>query len=155
MGIIDDLRDAFESYIDDSVTITITDVAVVTGTSGALNVGEIVKCKIKVENDGHINMSNVRLHVQGENGATVSTAGAAGPFLEGLQIFGSLTVGADGGSQKSGYLHFKTPDIPKPAGTRLLKVHTFDWDGDWDDVIKNHAGHDASNEAIYTNEVFP
>lgn len=107
MGFFDDFASALETYITDSVTLSTTNVDIESGTSGAVNVNEIVRFKVKVENAGNVNMTNVVLHASGDNGATISTTGPGGPFQVGFQQFGSLTVGAGGGSQKSDYLYFQ------------------------------------------------
>jgi hypothetical protein len=76
---IDDFASAVSSYPSTSVTLSIVDVAVQTGTTGAVNVNEVWKYQVRVANNGHLNMTGVTLHIEGQNGAQVSTA-AAGPW---------------------------------------------------------------------------
>lgn len=154
MSFFQDFADALESYIDDSVTVSIVDVEVVTELGGArdVNVNEIFKFKVNVENDGHINMTDVRLHVTGRSDTTVSTTGPAGPFEDNFQTFGSLTVNG-GSSQKSEYLYFKAPDEEKPAGTTLVEAHIDDWGGNLAHMFDNHTRHDGSTSGTYANQV--
>ena len=153
MTFFDDFAAALQTYPADSVTLKITDVSVETGTSGSVNVNEIWKFKVKVENNGNINMANVILHVSGENNATLSTAGKNGPFKAGLQEFGSLTVNA-GGSQKSDFLYFKAPSKDQPTAD-LVSAHIFDWDADLAPLLENNAGHSTGASDTYPAQVFP
>lgn len=156
MAFFDDFESALETYPVDHVTLSIANVDVESGTDGAVNVGEIWKLKVKVENAGSLNMNNVELHVSGDNGATISTTGAGGPFLSGIQTFGSLTVSA-GGSQKTDFLYFTAPSDVQPAGTELVKAHVNNWDADLTPLLVNSANHTVGGGAstAYEAEVFP
>ena len=152
MSFFNDFASGLESYPVDSVTVSITDVAIQTGTAGSVNVNEVWKFKVNVQNNGHVNMTGVSLHVNGLNGATVGTA-AAGPFSAGITT-GSLTVNG-GGSQKSGFLYFKAPNTAKAAGTDLVNAHIADWSGNLDHMFNNHTNHAVTPAAIYEAQVFP
>src|SRR5687768_2008466 len=106
MAFFEDFRSALEGYPQFNVDLSITNVAVETGTAGAININEKWKFRVKVENNGSLNMNNLMLHVSGDNGAAVGTS-AAGPFTGFPPIeVGPLTVAA-GGSQKSDFLFFQ------------------------------------------------
>ncbi len=152
MSFFNDFATALETYPVDSVDVNITDVAIQTGTSGAVNINEIWKFKVQVENNGHVNMSSVQLHVNGLNGALVATA-AAGPFSPGITT-ASLTVNG-GSSAKSGYLYFKAPGVTKPVGTDLVNAHIANWFGNLDHMFTNHTNHAATPAAVYEAQVFP
>ena len=152
MSFFSDFANALESYPADSVSISITDVAIETGTAGSVNVNEIWKFKVQVENNGHVNMTNVELHVNGANGATIGT-NPAGPFQPGITT-GSLTVNG-GGSQKTGFLYFKAPSSQKPAGTDLVTAHIANWFGNLDHMFNNHTIHAPTPAAVYEAQVFP
>lgn len=154
MAFFDDFAAALETYPGTYCTLSITNDAVESGTPGSVNVGEIWKCRIKVENAGNLNMNNVELHVRGDGGATISTSGPGGPFQSGLQPFGSLTVNA-GGSQKTDFLYFQAPSTPQAAGTTLVSAHINNWSADLAPMLENSAGHTAAVVADYTAEVFP
>ena len=148
-----DFASALDNYPLDSVTLTITDVALQTGTAGSVNINEVWKFKVNVTNNGHVNMSQVQLHIEGKNGATVGTA-AIGPWFN-LISFGSLTVNA-GGSQKTGFLYFKAPAVAKPAGTALVGAHVNNWKANLDHLLDTtHTGHANPPEGGYANQVFP
>ena len=94
MTIFNDIANALESYTADECVITITDLALVSGTTGSLNVNETWKFKVNVENTGHMNMTDVSLHVEGYNGAHVSgiDLGPTGSWTLTSIATGSLTV---------------------------------------------------------------
>jgi hypothetical protein len=156
MAFLDDFASALETYPVDHCTLSITNVALEDGTAGSVNVDEVWKFKVKVENAGDLNMNNVEVHVLGQNGTTISTTGPAGPFESGFQTFGSLTVIA-GGSQKTDFLYFKAPSSPQGAGTDLVLAHINDWDADLAPMLANNAGHTVGGgaSAVYEAEVFP
>lgn len=149
-----DFKAALETYPGDSVTLSITNFSLESGTPTQINVNEIWKFKVNVQNDGDVNMNNVELHVLGQNDTLISTSGVAGPFNSGYQIFGSMTVNA-GGSQKSDWLYLQAPPKKKAAGTDLVLVHINNWDADLGNLLETQAGHSASAQVIYEAEVFP
>lgn len=153
MSFFNDFANAVESYPADSVTLTITDIAVESGTGGSVNVNEVWKFKVQVENNGHLNMTDVALHVSGLDGTTIGTK-PAGSFLP-EQIVGSLKVNGGGGSRKSDFLYFKAPSIQKPAGTNLFEVHISDWSGNIDHMFTNHTNHSTLPTKSYPVQVFP
>ena len=153
MAFFEDFQSALERYPEFNVALSITNVAVETGTAGAININEKWKFRVKVENNGSLNMNNVMLHVSGDNGATVSTS-AAGPFTGFPPIeVGPLTVAARG-SQKSDFLFFQAPPGSQ-APADLVKVHISDWDGDLGYLLETHANHSPLPSAAYNAEVFP
>jgi hypothetical protein len=133
--ILNDIAVALESYLQDEVVVSIVDVAPAAGTTPAVNINEKFKFKVKVENTGHINMTNVSLRVAGSNGTEISTS------LSG-SYFGGLTTGAytinGGSSVTSSYFYFEAPSTTKPVNTLLVVAHVADWTGNWDHMFANH-----------------
>lgn len=154
MAFFDDFKTALEDYPGASVALAITNLAIQTGTPGSINVNETWSFKVDVVNNGVLDMSNVELHVLGQNDTLISTTGPAGPFLAGYQTFGALTVNA-GGSQKSGSLYLKAPTQKKAAGTDLVAVHINNWDASLSNLLVAEAGHSAVGQATYQAQVFP
>ena len=97
-----------------------------------ININEKWKFKVKVENTGHINMTNVSLRVAGSNGAVISTS-LNGSYYGGLTT-GSYTVNG-GSSMTSSYFYFEAPASEKPAGTVLVVAHVANWTGNWDHMF--------------------
>jgi hypothetical protein len=98
-------------------------------------------------------MTGVSLHVEGLNGAQVSTS-SAGPWLPSI-IFGSLTVNG-GGSQDTVNLYFKAPNVTKPAFTTLVNARLNGWDANLNHLlITNHTGYAATPIGHHMSQVFP
>ena len=138
MTFIDDFASAVSSYPSTSVTLSIVDVAVQTGTTGAVNVNEVWKYQVRVANNGHLNMTGVTLHIEGQNGAQVSTA-AAGPWS--TSIFpGGLNINSHS-NQDTVDFYFKAPGVAKPAGTGLVRAHISTFDVNLNHLLNDHSGH--------------
>jgi hypothetical protein len=154
MTVLTDIANAMDSYPLDETTIEIVDVAVQSGTGPEINKNEVFKFKLKVTNNGHLNMTGVSLHVTGANGTTVSTQPATG-FTAGTLTVGSLTVNGGGASSTTSYLYFTAPPGAKPAGTVLLNFHIFDWSTDFvGHFISNHTKDEASATVVYPRETY-
>lgn len=152
MTLIDDMATAIENYPQTDVTISITDVAIQSGAGPSINVNEVWKFKAEVENNGHMDMTNVSLHVSGVNGVLVST-NPAGPF-EATITTGNLSISGGGSSAKTAYLYFK-PTAVKPAGTNLVTAHIADWLANFDHFFNNHTRHAATPLGAHDGQVFP
>jgi hypothetical protein len=154
MTILNDIAVALNSYLQDEVVVSIVDVALADGTAGVININEKWKFKVKVENTGHINMTNVGLRVAGSNGTEVATS------LNG-SYSGGLTTGAysisGGSSVTSSYFYFEAPTSQKPANTLLVVAHVADWTGNWDHMFSNHTqdGSDVEPTGRYSAQVHP
>ena len=153
MPFFDDFTNAVNNYPATYVTLSIVDLAIQSGTPGAVNVNEVWRFQVRVRNNGPLDMTGVSLHIHGLNGATVSTL-AAGPF-SGAITFGNLTVNAHGGQQDTVNLFFKAPNTAKPAGTDLVKAHIQGWNGSLNHILQDHSGAAEPPAAIYENQVFP
>lgn len=141
MTVLTDIANAMDSYPTDEAAVSIVDVALQSGTLPAININETWKFKVKVENNGHVNMTGVSLHVFGLNGTQVSLSATTG-FTTGTLTVGSLSVGGGGGSQKTDYVYFKAPSSAKPAGTLLVEAHIGDWNGNFEHYFTNHTKDD-------------
>jgi hypothetical protein len=82
MAFFGDMQQAVEDYPSIALTYAFEALEVVDGTDGVINVNEKWKFKVRVSNSGALNMNNVTLHIDGENGTQVS-ADPAGPFTGG------------------------------------------------------------------------
>jgi hypothetical protein len=136
MTVLNDIANAMNSYPHDETTIEFLEPELVTGTAGAININEVWKFKVVVNNNGHLNMTDVVLHVNGTNGTTISKKPTSG--------FTTNTITADpfnvnaGASATTGYLYFTAPSTEKPANTPLLESHILDWNANFDHFFTNH-----------------
>ena len=154
MAYFDDFANAVAAYPSLSVTLSIVDLVVQPpGVAPAVTVNEVWAFQVRVANNGHLNMTGVSLHVEGQNGATVSTA-AAGPFSPSIVPAALAAVNAHS-TQDTVNLFFKAPGVVKPAGTPLVRVHLSSWDANLDHIMSNHSGHADPPSGTYSNQVFP
>ena len=153
MGFFNDMAIALDNYPTDEVVLSIVDVAMHSGTGTSINVNEVYKAKVLVENTGHINMTGVTVHVLGTSGVQVSLSPTSG-FTTGSVTPGPMTVNG-GGSQKSAYVYFKST-VTKPAGSSLLVAHFDGWTGgNFDHMFANHTQENLHEPAgSYSAQVF-
>jgi hypothetical protein len=137
MTVLTDIANAMNSYPLDETAIEILEPVLESGTAGVINVNEVWKFKVKVTNNGHLNMTDVILHVNGTNGTTISKKPTTG-FTEKTIKADPLTVNGGGGSSTTGYLYFTAPSTQKPADTPLLESHIFDFNANFDHFFTNH-----------------
>lgn len=154
MAYFDDFEEAIESYPADSVVLSIVDRApVAPATAGAVNVNEVWSFQVRVANNGPLNMTNVALHIEGQNGAQVGTA-AAGPFT--ASILPPALAAVNGHSTQDSVNYFlRAPAVIKPAGTSLVRAHISGWDANLDHVLNSHSGHADPPAGSYADQVFP
>jgi hypothetical protein len=161
MTVLTDIANAMDRYPLDETTIDFVEVAAVDSVDGtAINANEKWKFKVKVTNHGHVNMTDVFLHVNGDNGAIASFSPTTG-FDKDLTLkVGPLKVDGGDGTATTDFLYFKAPPTTKAAGTSLLGAHIFDWNGNFDHYFTNHTK-DEDHATVtypikkYLNQVFP
>jgi hypothetical protein len=153
MAYFDDFAKAVNDYASISVTLSIVDVVVQTGTSGSININEVWAFHVRVSNQGQLNMVGVTLHIEGQNGAVVSKT-AAGPWSPSI-ISGSLTVHAHGTPQDTEKLFFKAPGAVKAAGTALVRAHIQTFDANLDHILNDHSGYVDPPAGTFKAQVFP
>lgn len=154
MPYFDDFASAVAGYPALSVALSIPPPVVQPpGTAGAVNVNEVFAFKVKVNNNGHLNLTGVTLHVEGQHGATVSLS-AAGPFVASLASPIIAAVNAHG-SQDSANLFFKAPSTTRPAGTDLVRVHISGYDVNLSHILNSHSGHADPPSIAFPAQVFP
>lgn len=124
-----------EEYPADSVTLSIVDCVVVPpGVGPEVTVNEVWSFKVRVFNNGILNMTNVGVFIEGQNGAQVSIR-ATGPWGTSVIISPpSLIVNAKD-SQDTTTFYFKAPPTTMPAGTPLVRAHIFSWHADLDYIL--------------------
>ena len=154
MPYFDDFANAVEAYPALSVNLSIVDrVVQAPGTPGAVNVNEVFAFQVRVANNGHLNLTNVTLHVEGRNGATVSS-NAAGPFGTSI-ISPTITAVNAHGSQDSANLFFKAPNGARPAETALVRAHISAYDVNLSHILNSHSGHADPPSGTFAAQVFP
>jgi len=160
MTVLTDIATAMSRYPLDETTIAIVGVVVQDGIGPEINANEIFRFKVQVTNNGHVNMTDVFVHVNGKNGAHVSFHSDKGFAKDKTLKVGPFDVNAGGASNTTGVLYFKAPPGAKPAGTELLEAHIFDWNGNFDHYFTSHTNDEDHATVDYPSgqfaaQVFP
>ena len=135
-----DMAAAVETYPDTNVVIDIRDFDPVAGES--LNESEEATCKVRITNNGLLNMDAVTVRVKGENGATLKRPLdlPGGPVVGGAKATPSTwvtelvskpiaSIGANGGTGTSEVFTLKAPpDDTGGVSKKLLTVTLEGWD---------------------------
>lgn len=136
MPFFDDMTTALETYPVTDVTLEIVDVVT---PGNALNVTEIASFRVKVSNNGPLNLTNVTVRVKGQNGALVANNGAAAPFVSEFVTQVLPTIGHNGAQLTIGSpLKFKAPAGAQASKT-LVKATLEGWDADLNHILNSHS----------------
>ena len=153
-----DLSDAVAGYPATSVTLTIEDLVVTSGTTGSVNVNEVWKFKVKIKNNGDVNMLNVRVHIAGQNNTKVTLMPSAGIWKDEVTDGGGVNpYRVDAGqSLKTNDVYFQAP--AKNSNNKvidLVRVNIDDWDADLTYILTNKAGQTDPPFVTYPAVVYP
>jgi len=151
MSSFDEILDDFVAYPRNNVVLEFIDVDPDAGS--AINEGEIVSFRVKVTNNGQLNLTNVKLKVVGENGATVRSAFFL-PFEPDF-VTGDLDpISADGGSTIFQQPAFQAPAREQESKT-LVSVHIHDYKADLGSLLENKGGRRPEAKGEFAAEVAP
>ncbi len=149
MSVIDDLTAAVEAYPKSNVQIQIEDVQF---PGEVLNVDEEGTFKVRVTNNGPLNLTDVTVKIKGLNGALVRV----GPPLIGYTEESQANihdVAGDGGSVLSPEFFFKAPDKPSETSEDLFKATLHDWNANLNRILNDHTDPVGAVKDVYTHEV--
>ena len=170
MAFFDDMASAVRTYPETEVTIEIIDVV----TEGdALNVNEQASYKIKVTNDGPLNLAGVTLRVKGLNGTTLkrplvvdrpgipaATSKSARIDADPVQFVGEFVttplpqINGHGGSASTAAFTLKAPaSTSNGAAKNLVKATLEAWDANLDHILIGHSDPLDTVKGIYSAEV--
>ena len=140
MAFFDDMTTALETYPVDNVTIEIVDVVF---AGSAINVGEEGTFKVRVNNNGPLEMTDVILKISSQNGARVRNNGGAAPpfaseFITSLTQIPTIT-GHDGSvTSTGGGFKFKAPAGAQGAKV-LIKATIEGWNANLNHILNSHS----------------
>jgi hypothetical protein len=143
VAFFDDMLVALEAYPETYVTLEIIDV-VAEDEGEVVNVRDEWTFKVKLTNNGPLNLTGVTVRIDGVNGATVKAEGAAAQFASEFvwDLTPRPTINGDGGELivpvTSLPFHFKAPATPQDEKT-LVKATLEHWDGDLSRIMINHS----------------
>jgi hypothetical protein len=144
MTVIQDLASEMAAYPDEQVQMEIIDFQ---EPGNVINPGEVCTFRVRIKNKGHLNMSNVSLHVNGTNDLTmVSQTDILGNPINFSYSMRTAPQHISAHSTVTTRL-FYMKAIRPTANTRLLEMHLADWDADLGHLLRVHAGHDYGAHA--------
>jgi hypothetical protein len=149
MSVIDDLTTAVEAYPKSNVQIHIEDVEF---PGDVLNVDEEGSFKVRVTNNGSLNLTDVTVKIKGLNGALVRV----GPPIVGFSEESEANVNdvaGDGGSVLTPAFFFQAPEKPSASPEDLFKVTLHDWNANLDRILNDHTDPVGTVNDVFTTEV--
>ncbi|NOR68741.1 MAG: hypothetical protein GQ532_03440 [Methylomarinum sp.] len=150
MSIITDLARDLRNYPDDHVRLSIIDFKE-PGT--VINPGETCSFKIKIENNGFLDMQNVKLHVNGKR--SYNQLSQSDVLGNPINFFDHLTTAAmnisAGHSITTRTFYMKA--IKATSSTVLIEAHIGDWDAGMASLLRIHAGHDYGAVVHYNRDI--
>jgi len=142
MGLLDDLLSAINTYPADNVEIDIVDFS---GSDGHINVGEIWNFRVKVTNNGQLDMNNLDLHIRGSEWTIVGNVAFLPTF--GSHIYsGKKDVDAHS-ARTFGPFYMRATQATGNGGTDnedIVSANIHSYDAGLNHILRDH-GHHASN----------
>jgi hypothetical protein len=142
MAFFDDMTTALETYPVANVTLEIIEVDF---PGSALNARDEGTFKVRVNNNGPLELTDVTLRVSGQNGATVANNGAGAVFA--TEFVTSIspvqqvpTIAGHNGSVTTtgGPMKFKAPS-GEQASKALIKVTLESWNANLNHILNSHS----------------
>jgi hypothetical protein len=158
MTVINDLDAALQTYPETNVQLSIEEVEF---PGDALNVNEEGSFRVRITNNGPLNLTDVTLKIKGLNGGLVKGGGAADfEFRDELITEPIEKVSGDGGSElvsplTQSKLRFKAPSEASEDGDsqNLFKVTLFNWNTNLDRILNGHTDPLDTVKATFAAEV--
>jgi hypothetical protein len=156
MGMIDDLLTAINEYPSEDVAIS---VAEFNEPGGHINTGETCNFKVRIQNNGQLDMKDVRLHLEGTRFARITASNFLGiPFgFSGSTITGGQNI--DSHSSKTFGTFYMRADAATPDGGAanrdLFTIHISSFDAGLDHVLRDHSHHAGDPETAYNRHIHP
>jgi hypothetical protein len=154
MAFFQNMIDEIEHYPAGNVKLEIVDVEI-PGT--ALNEGERGFFRVRVTNNGSLDLTNVTLRIHGQNGTLVKSIGATSPLVEDF-ISPVLATVSSGSSEVSpgttgGFkFEFQAPGEAQGSST-LIKATLENWDASLDHILKDRSNGGPTPRAVFAAEV--
>lgn len=158
MGAIQDLLDDINAYPSEHVTLTVTNFKE-PGTH--INVGEMCNFKVRVENNGQLDLLNLKLHIRGTEFTSVSADTIFGIPAPVSPSNSEITTARDVPAHSSITFgpFFMRADAATPGGGTanrdLFSVHIQSYDASLHHVLRDHGHHASAPEVAYNRHIHP
>ena len=170
----DEFTTAVATYPETNVGIDVIDVAFSSGT--ALNVNEEATFKVKITNNGPLDLTDVTVRIKGINGAKLkgslvsnpnpnlnpptiaspSRAATVGPYVDEIVSTSIALVGGHGGSKVTEVFTFKAPANDSNGSAKTLVKASLDgWNGSLNHILIGHSDPLESVNGTYQSVVSP
>jgi hypothetical protein len=153
MSVIDDIKLAIFNYPTDKVDVTIQDFTMI--SAGDLNVNDFFKFKVRIVNNGCLEMVNVKAGVNGTEYADVSLT-LAGSYSAYVTSSAAFTIGAFG-SYQTGWFYGKAKkrsDNLTPPTVTIVTAEVGEWDASLAYIL-NSASMAGPHEGKLDKTVYP
>ena len=147
MSVFDQMVTDLEAYPETSVVLEIVDVSL---DGDVLNEDEIAFFKVRVTNNGPLDLTDVTLKVDGRNGATVRP-GLGADFVSDFTSSALPTIRGHGGTQELSLPAFQAPSA-QPSKT-LVNVTLAAWNAKLDHILIGHSDPVDVPKGIFAAEV--
>lgn len=156
MSVIDDLSTAVANYATNDCDTTIEQFSVTTGPSTTtLNSEDKFQYKVKIRNNGKLNMKNVKIRVKGSDWALVALNGST-DFESTVLLDETPSINIDaGGSFTTGFFLGQATKLDT-AGVKkdIVTARIDSWDGALDYILNLSSGA-GDYEGTLNKEVAP
>ncbi len=152
MGLLEDLNSAINDYPADNVEISIIEL---TGGGGHINVGEVWNFKVRVTNNGMLDMKGLRLHIQG---STWTSVGGAAIGLFAASFFPPAQDVNAHSSVTFQTFYMRADSATGNQGTvneEIISAHISSFNADLDHILNDHGHHAGNPEGIINRHVHP
>ena len=149
MGFIDDLKNAVDNYETDNCRTEIVNFVIEGDGGTVLNETETFKFQVRVHNDSHLDMKNVRVRAIGTFYADV--AGTSGSFGSSV-VCRAFNLDAHQ-NYTTGYFRGKCKAITNGA-KYIVTARIDSWDASFDHILNDHTGAGIA-EGKLKKEIFP
>lgn len=131
--IIDNIKSALESYATDKCKTEIVEFSLLSGSGQILNKGETFQFKVRVSNESHLNMKNVRVRV---NGTPFADVGRNGEPFSAYQFSGAFNLDAHNDLTTGIFLGKAKKVTIEPQ--KIITARIDSWNANLDDLLLNH-----------------
>ena len=150
MSIIDDLLIDVNNYPTDNVQLDLT----VSGFGAHISQGETGTFTVRVTNDGHLDMNNLRLHVQASNFTAVGRI----PFSMTNSFISEARDVKAGSARTFGTYFLRALTATGDQGTdneELVATHISSYDASLHHILNDHSHHASQPEDTLVRHIHP
>lgn len=149
MGFFEDFRKAIDDYDGDSMEVKLVGYQFL-GAGSKLNPGEWFRCQVRVANQGHLDLKNVVVGINGTTYAKVNLAyGNPGSFV--TVSMGNMA--AHSSKQSSAWIYGYA--VKETSGVKdIITARVYTWDADLDHLLRDHSAW-GPKEGKINVEIYP